>query len=130
MVEPMPMPESWYTPARVRVLLRLLPYYVERAPRLRWSEPLVHGGRRYSNSDEWWWDVRGDLLAAVDRLGYTERIIVEICTIGGQPYRAVAARLGMSPSSVWRAERRAVEEIAYRLGWEPDAEECSRSGGQ
>lgn len=112
-------PDTFYTPRKVRLLLKLLPYHDATAPRLRWFEDLMVQAPGYRNADEWWWQVRGDLLWALERIGLTHRTLVELCVLSLPPVTQFEAgeRTGISQGSVSKGLTRAYEDMAFVLGW-------------
>lgn len=121
-------PDDYYSPRRVELLLREIPtFYARQTPREGES---LSGSRLWRNPVEGRMAVMGDLLRAIEALSAFQQIIVWECAVYGRPYRAVAVRLGVSHTSIGREKRRAIEDMAYRLGWRPsgDVDRCSRIG--
>lgn len=115
--------ETWYTPDRCKKLLKLMPYHLDGAPRLRWFDDLLVPAHAYRNPNEWWWQVRGDLLWALDRVSSLGRELVESCILSGETQESAGARLGIHQSNVSKTLKRTYEDMAFRLGYVPDEDE-------
>lgn len=130
-----------YTPRYVEFRLRLLacPPARPRLPEDDHEELPVMYSRRPIHEDELGVNVRhtryegnpledrmgevGLLVWAVDQLGYFAKEVVEICVISGMPYREFADLKGVSIGHISNTKKRAMEEIAFRLGYEPGEDE-------
>ena len=112
--------ENWYTPHRVRLLYRLMPYYIERAPRLSRFEDVVVPSGGYRNVNEWWWAERGRLMWALDQLDARSSRIIRLCLILDLNQDHVAGIMSLSQQHVSRLLREACEDAATALGWRED----------
>lgn len=65
----------------------------------------------------------GLFLRMLDRLGELPRQVLEVCVISGLSYKEFGDEHHISPSTVYRIKKQAIEDIAFWLGWRPSEEE-------
>lgn len=110
-----PALDDYYSPERVEVLLRQLAHFYARQPLREGETP--SGSRLWRNPVESRMAQMGDLLTAIESLGHFAQLVVWSCVVFDEPYRAFAARHKTNIADVSRTKRRAIQDMAYYLGW-------------
>lgn len=119
-------PDRYYSPDRVRDLLRLYPYLLDRHPP---ADPdLVLPLRRALGPGGWREEAmarRADIARALAWLAeerdWRAACTLRACYAVGLPLRAIAAYLGVHHETVRRWRDDGIELLAWYLGWRRDA---------
>lgn len=106
-----------YTPAKVELLLRRLPYLLDRQ-----RPPELRDGRRQQQTSPGGWiedqmAMRADIEMALARLPQPTYRIVYLSYVGGKSLREVGSVVKVSHETVRRHRVDGIKLMAWHLGW-------------
>lgn len=126
------MSETFYTPWRVRQLLRDLPHLLIAQHRREEPESDTRGRRRPSKPSWGWLEdaiiKHADITLALGQLPSFTRTIVYKAHVEGLPDQHLATIMRCDRETVKRHRLDGIELMAMRLGWRGDVDAWRRQG--